>query len=213
MNHRAPHCQGRCRSLTRKLAAIMRTRLCIQPVAASCRIPASTMPNPVVPAHQRSNRSERVGAGVDRERIHPPVQVLPRGSRPAEQHIGVEVAPRQFAREHRVRRLARARGVEIGEQLTRVDGAPLAAPARAGSCRRPPGRSAAGRSRRAHRRGTRAIDRVPPPPPPAEVRNGDRVGDPAHRTRRRGETKRCHRGDGDRSAPTTSAPATLWRTE
>ena len=32
MNHRAPHCPGRCRSLTRKLATIIRTLLCIQPV-------------------------------------------------------------------------------------------------------------------------------------------------------------------------------------
>ncbi|NBN97240.1 MAG: hypothetical protein EBV41_06395 [Actinobacteria bacterium] len=34
MKNFAPHCHGRCRSLTRKLATIMRTRLCIHPVAS-----------------------------------------------------------------------------------------------------------------------------------------------------------------------------------
>ena len=42
-NHFAPHCHGRCRSLTRNEAAIIRTRLCMKPVALSWRIPASTI--------------------------------------------------------------------------------------------------------------------------------------------------------------------------
>ena len=40
---RAPHCQGRWRSLTRNDAVIMRTRLCIQAVDRSWRMPASTI--------------------------------------------------------------------------------------------------------------------------------------------------------------------------
>ena len=42
-NQRSPWRQSISRSLVRKDATIMRTRLCIQPVAQSSRIPASTM--------------------------------------------------------------------------------------------------------------------------------------------------------------------------
>ena len=41
-NQRAPSCHGRSRCFTRKLATTMRTRLCIQPVCQSWRMPAST---------------------------------------------------------------------------------------------------------------------------------------------------------------------------
>ena len=40
---RAPTGHHTCRSLVRKEAVIIRTRLCIQPVAQSWRMPASTM--------------------------------------------------------------------------------------------------------------------------------------------------------------------------
>ena len=43
MKNRAPRVQSTWRSLTRKLAVIIRTRLCIQPSATSWRIPASTI--------------------------------------------------------------------------------------------------------------------------------------------------------------------------
>ena len=39
MKCRAPCCHSMCRSLTRKLATIIRTRLCIQPSPRSCRMP------------------------------------------------------------------------------------------------------------------------------------------------------------------------------
>ena len=42
-NHSAPSCHGISRSLTRKEATIIRTRLCIHPVDKSCLIPASTI--------------------------------------------------------------------------------------------------------------------------------------------------------------------------
>ena len=54
MKCRAPCGHHTCRSLTRKLAVTIRTRLCIQPVAASWRIPASTNGNPVRPARHAS---------------------------------------------------------------------------------------------------------------------------------------------------------------
>ena len=57
MKNRAPRNQSTWRSLTRKLAVIMRTRLCIQPSATSWRIPASTIGNPVRPAHHAAKRS------------------------------------------------------------------------------------------------------------------------------------------------------------
>jgi len=53
----APRCQCTCRSLTRNDATIMRTRLCIQPSARSCRIPASTSGYPVRPAAQAATRA------------------------------------------------------------------------------------------------------------------------------------------------------------
>ena len=54
MKCRAPRHQGRCRSLTRKLATIMRTRLCIQAFSRSWRIPASTIGKPVRPCAHAS---------------------------------------------------------------------------------------------------------------------------------------------------------------
>ncbi len=52
MKYRAPRVHSWCRSLTRKLAVIIRIRLCIQPWASSWRIAASTTGNPVRPAAQ-----------------------------------------------------------------------------------------------------------------------------------------------------------------
>ena len=61
MNHRSPARQSMCRSLARKLAATIRARLCIQPVAASCRIPASTKG---LPGHARLPGVEAFGTVV-----------------------------------------------------------------------------------------------------------------------------------------------------
>lgn len=51
-NQRAPSFHEIRRSFTRKLATIIRTRLCIHPVCQSCRMPASTIGNPVRPRCQ-----------------------------------------------------------------------------------------------------------------------------------------------------------------
>ena len=56
-NQRAPSCQGISRFLVSRDATIMRTRLCIQPVCQSSRMPASTMGMPVRPRRQRSSTS------------------------------------------------------------------------------------------------------------------------------------------------------------
>ena len=75
MKCRAPHHHGRCRSLTRKLATIMRTRLCIQACSRSWRIPASTIGKPVRPAHQASNARSAAGPVGHRQRVEGPVVV------------------------------------------------------------------------------------------------------------------------------------------
>ena len=58
----------------RKEAVIIRTRLCIQPVSRSCRIPASTIGKPVVPVRHE----------VARARVTPPLprkrRALPAGA-------------------------------------------------------------------------------------------------------------------------------------
>ena len=51
--YRSPRRQSISRSLTRNDAAIIRTRLCIQPVERSSRMPASTIGYPVMPLVQR----------------------------------------------------------------------------------------------------------------------------------------------------------------
>ena len=68
-NHRAPHCHGRCRSLTRNDATIIRTRLCMKPVSASWRMPASTIGKPVRPAFHASNASLGLAVVVDLDRV------------------------------------------------------------------------------------------------------------------------------------------------
>jgi len=50
MNHHSPQRQSISRSFTRNEAAIIRTRLCIQPVSPNWRIAASTMGKPVRPS-------------------------------------------------------------------------------------------------------------------------------------------------------------------
>jgi hypothetical protein len=57
MNHLAPRVHATCRSLTRKLATIIRTRFGIHASARSWRMPASTSGYPVRPCDQASNRS------------------------------------------------------------------------------------------------------------------------------------------------------------
>ncbi len=63
--------------------------------------------------------------GVEFDVVQFGVQVLPRGVRLVEEHVGVEVSPRQLTGEHGVPALPRARGVEVGEQRAGVDGSPL----------------------------------------------------------------------------------------
>ena len=68
MKNRAPRVQSTWRSLTRKLAVIIRTRLCIQPSATSWRIPASTIGKPGAPVAPRREavvgRARRVSTRI-----------------------------------------------------------------------------------------------------------------------------------------------------
>ena len=119
MKCRAPHHHGRCRSLTRKLATIMRTRLCIQACSRSCRIPASTIGKPVRPARQASNARSRRRALGQRQRVEGPVVVAPGRVRALVQDVGVELAPGELAAVG-VGRRRPPRG-QVGEHRARVD--------------------------------------------------------------------------------------------
>ena len=178
MKWRAPHCHGRWRSLTRKLATSMRTRLCIHPVASSWRIPASMIGKPVR-ARRPTLRTVRraaasVSTGIASIRA---VEVLPGRLGAAEQHVGVELAPRQLVGEHLVPRRIGRRGRRAAVAGGR---GPTAERRTAGSCRPQPGRSrCVGRSRRARRRQERVPAVVRPPP-----RRSPAARTPARRRRR-----------------------------
>ena len=90
---RAPTGHHTCRSLVRKQAVIIRTRLCIQPSCSSWRIPASTIGKPVVPVRQASiassGSSYRMPYSAGLRSDQADVGVVP-------QHVGVELAPRQL---------------------------------------------------------------------------------------------------------------------
>ena len=152
MKCRAPRCQGRCRSLTRKLATIMRTRLCIHAIESSCRMPASTIGSPCCACA----RGE-VGVGD--------------GARPRGQGVeaAVEVDAGGVGAVPRRRRRTRAtparsapestpspdRPLEVGEQRARVHGAVLEVHRHPGG-RGPVRRRGPACSRLRRRRGTRA---------------------------------------------------------
>ncbi len=135
MKCRAPSCHATCRSFTRKLATIMRTRLCIQPSASSWRMPASTTGNPSAPPARPGTASPGV---VDRHRPQVRAQSATRTPGPVPQHVGVELAPAQFACGSG-RRPAPGRR-EVGEQRARVDLAVLQVCRQWPTSRRAPGR-------------------------------------------------------------------------
>ena len=150
---RAPHHHGRWRSLTRKLAVTIRTRLCIQPMPSSWRMPASTSGKPVVPARPPLEAAARRGVGVERHRVHRRVEVVPRRLRSVQEHVGVELAPDQLGGEA-IRR--RDRGGRRGRRGA-GSGGPRPSAGRRTSRSWPRGRGGCGRRRsgRAGRRGTR----------------------------------------------------------
>ena len=137
MKNRAPRVQSTWRSLTRKLAVIIRTRLCIQPSATSCRMPASTIGKPVVPSHHARKRSSARLAVVDAHVGHRRVPRAPRRLRPRVEHVGVEVAPRQLLGERVVGLAGGRRG---GAAAGGGGGSRSGGTATAGSSRRRPGR-------------------------------------------------------------------------
>ncbi len=120
-NHRAPHCHGRCRSLTRNDATIMRTRLCMKPVWANWRIPASTIGEPGAAGLPCVEQRQGVLALVDLNLVERLVPVPPCAVGPLIEHRGVEVAERELAQ---IGRSARALA-EVGGHRAWVDGAEL----------------------------------------------------------------------------------------
>ena len=112
MKCRAPCCHSRCRSLTRKLATIIRTRLCIQPVARSCRMPASTIGKPVRPSCQASSWSPGSSYGIAANSGRRYSRAV---SGRCEQHVGVELPPGELRAVGRgaLRRCGPARSASI----------------------------------------------------------------------------------------------------
>ena len=187
MKCRAPCCHSRCRSLTRKLATIIRTRLCIQPVARSWRMPASTIGNPVRPSFQASRAAHparrtawRANSGRRYSRA-----VCGR----CEEHVGVELPPGELAA---VRRGALAAACpEVGQHRARVDLAPLEVHATSGWwCR--------GRGGRARRRSRPGAPRRTPATAERRGLAGLRQLDAGGQRRPRAG-RRCRRGTASRT--------------
>ena len=161
MNHRAPRVQSMWRSFTRKLATIMRTRLCIQPSACSWRIPASTIGYPVLPG---APGLEALVGLLPRVDPHLPHRRVERAGAPCRGGGGARRrrTPASTARWRRPARPCPARG---GSGSAAGAGSPTSGTATAATCCRGPGGRARRRSRARVRRGTRRGAGGPPAPP------------------------------------------------
>ena len=163
MKCRAPCCHSRCRSLTRKLATIIRTRLCIQPVAPQLAHPGvdDREAGAALAATRRAGR---------RARRTPSARTPAAGSRARSRAGGRARRRRTPARRApcgRSSRAGAARPRQVGEHRARVDLAPLEVHRHARGAVDAGPVALARRSRRAGRRGTPASAAAPPPRRPS----------------------------------------------
>ena len=155
MKWRSPSRQSCWRSLVRNEPTIIRARLCIQPVAASWRIAASTTGKPVRPSRQAA--SER-GVGVPLQGAVARVELDARGLGEVQLHGGEEVAPGELVAVALRRRRAATAPLELqratgSRSAGRPTGARSARPGRRGARRSARGRRCAASARpRAGRR-------------------------------------------------------------
>ena len=183
MNHRAPRVQSTWRSFTRKLATIMRTRLCIQPSACSWRIPASTIGYPVLP---RAPGLEALVGLLARVDPHLPHRRVERRGAPCRGGGGAR-RRRTPASTARWRRPARPCPRPRRSGSAAGAGSPTSGTATGGTCCRGPGDRARRRSRARVRRGTRRAGAGGPPLPrrrAARRRSSADRGRPIGRRRR-----------------------------
>jgi hypothetical protein len=116
MNQRAPRPQSRCRSFTRKLATIIRTRLCIHP---SARLAHAGVDDGIAGAPLGPRPEQLLGrrAFVDFHRPHAFVQGGIDRVGPVPQDVGTELTPAQL----RAERIVAPAPTQLDKELVGVE--------------------------------------------------------------------------------------------